>query len=328
MKTIFPEMIHLRIKQFFLLAFLLVFFPLTLNAQQIFPWRSIQETPFIIYYQHADSLNAVHFLKIFQEELPSINHEINAKIKNPIQIFIAPAQSTFDRLTENQIPHWGEAVAIPAQHQIIIKSPRWHRPSQNLKTIIMHEFVHVLADIACNHVSTPRWFSEGIAIYVSGDTQYLNNTTLTRAVASGETIHLYQIDGVFQFHQLRATLAYQESFAAIQCIIESFGRESIALLLDNIAKQGNFRLGFRATFGMSTLEFEKFFQSYLDEKYRFHLPIDIDTLLWIIIPFLFLAAVIARYYHNRKRLQRWEEDEQRFFYFDDENDIDSSDENP
>lgn len=281
-------------------------------AAQQSPWKSLEDDSFQIFYQVRDSLNAVHIQKILRENFFSINYEIKAELSSPVHIFIAPTESGFQRMTQHALPHWSEAVALPSRQQIIVKSPRWHRPSQQLQTILNHELVHVLTGIATGNIRLPRWFNEGLAIYVSGDLRYIEGKELPNSVTSGKLLNLAEIDAMLSFHQLQASLAYQESFAAVKYIVDTYSHTTLPKLLANIADTGDFRHGFHKTFGFSTGRFEKEFFNYLEDKYKYSFFLDFENWLWGGMLLLFFFAVALKKYHNRKKIQQWHDEHQEW----------------
>ena len=281
------------------------------QAQQS-PWQSLNNSSFRIYYQDRDSRNAVQLQKILKENFFSINYEIKAELETPIQVYIAPTESGFQRMTQSALPHWSEAVALPSHQQIIVKSPRWHRSSQQLQTILNHELVHVLSGIATGHNRLPRWFSEGLAIYVSGDWRYIEGKELPHAVTSGKIIKLSDIDAVLSFQQLQAALAYQESFAAVKYIVDTYSHKTLPKLLENIAATEDFQRGFHKSFGFTTAQFERELFDFLEEKYKYSFFLDFENWLWGGMLVLFFLAVAIRKFHNRKKIKQWQEDHQEW----------------
>lgn len=300
-------------KKIFLCVHLMLSFFTFLQGQHLSPWQSLRGESFVVLYQQMDSLNAQNIYKILSEDFYSINYEIGATLEQPVRIFIAPTESGFTRMTGESFPHWGEAVAIPAHQQVIVKSPRWYRPSQQMKIILCHELVHVLVAAATANVELPRWFNEGLAIYVSGDLRFVEGKELPRAVSSGHLLKLREINSVLSFQQLQASLAYQQSFAAVQYLVDTYSHSSLPKLLQNIATYTNFQRGFYKTYGMSVLDFEEEYRTYLDDKFRYSFLLDFETWLWVIMVGLFFLAVIIRKFKNRQKIKQWEEEHRSQF---------------
>lgn len=280
-----------------------------LYAQDSSIWRRVADGYFTVYFQPEDSLNAKTILAILREEYPLIRHDMDAELNIPVGLFIAPSFQSFTRLTGGAVPHWGEAVADPIRQIIVIKSPRWARPSDALRTIVIHELIHLMTGQMAGPVRVPRWLNEGLAIYFSGETQYLEARQVSRAQLTRQLIPLESIDAVLSFEQNKAHLAYAESFLAVSFLIEQYGENSIPILLNHLRKSGDFRMAFQKTYGQPFFQFEKEWRYYLKEKYRWSIFLEFETIVWGGIVLLFFIAVLAIFYRNRRTMARWEAEE-------------------
>ncbi|MDQ7065598.1 MAG: peptidase MA family metallohydrolase [candidate division KSB1 bacterium] len=269
-------------------------------------WRNLPSKPFNIYHQPEDSLNARAIANILREEFPLIQHDLEFELQSPVGIFIAPSYQSYLRLTGGAIPHWGEAVADPQKQIIVLKSPRWARSSGSLKTLVMHEVMHIVLGQMTNHAPIPRWFNEGVSIYFSGDPGYLEGKTISRAQVTKQLIPLDAIDAVLSFKQGKAHLAYFESFLAVTFMVEQYGESAIAKLLENLRTVRDFRFAFQKTFGQTLPSFEREWRFYLEKKYRWSIFHEFDTLLWLGIIVLFFLVFFIILIRNRRTLSKWE----------------------
>ncbi len=286
-----------------LILFLLV---TTAGAQNRSIWRNLSVAPFNIYHQPEDSLNAEAVARILREEFPLVRYDLDVALDTPVGIFIAPSYQSYLRLTGGAIPHWGEAVADPQKQIIVLKSPRWARSSGTLKTLVMHEVMHIVLGQMTDHAPLPRWFNEGVAIYFSGEPGYLEGRIISRAQVANQLIPLDAIDAVLTFQQGRAHLAYFESFLAVSFMVEQYGESAIRELLETVRRVRDFRYAFQKTFGQTLPAFEREWRFYLEKKYRWSIFLEFDTLLWLGIIVLFLLIFIIILIRNRRTMARWE----------------------
>lgn len=273
-------------------------------------WRTFATRYFNIYYQPSDSLNAIQAADILADELPVISRELNVALESPIGVFIAPTRSSFIKLTGGNVPHWGEAVADPAKQIIILKSPRWSRPSMNVRIILVHELVHILVQKRAGNASVPRWLNEGMAIYFSGETSHYGGKEVSRAQLTDQLIPLATIDQVLSFETLRAQLAYQESYLAVVYIADQYGESALPKLLQSLSEASDLNLAFQKTFGLSVLQFEREWHAYLKQKYHWSIFSEFESVLWIgatLLVFLAFWLIVRR---NRRTVKKWEEEEQ------------------
>ncbi len=269
-------------------------------------WRIYPIEHFNIYYQPEDSLNARKVGRILQSEYPSISHDLQVSLASPVGLFIAPSYQSFLRLTGGAIPHWGEAVADPIKQIIVLKSPRWSVSTANLKTIVIHETVHVLLGQIVGSARIPRWLNEGLAVYFSGETGYFGGKQISRAQLTKQLIPLETIDAVLSFEQNKAQLAYQEAYYAVVYMVEQYGESAIPELLRALRKYKNFHVAFQRTFGESLYQFEQEWRYYLKKKYRWSIFMEFESLLWVLIFVLFVLVFVILLYKNRKTVARWD----------------------
>lgn len=272
-------------------------------------WRTLSTKYFNVYYQPDDSLNALSIGHILVEEYPPVSNELEVILDSPIGVFIAPTKASFIKLTGGHIPHWGEAVADPTKQLMIVKSPRWSRPSENLRIIIIHELVHILVQKRAQNAAVPRWLNEGLAIYFSGETSHFGGKEVSRAQLTEQLIPLETIDHVLTFESLRAHLAYQEAYLAVVHMVEQYGESALPALLQALAETNDIDAAFRKTFGVSIKQFELEWRYYLKKKYKWSVLSEFEGLLWVGLVLLFLLAFVLLLVRNRRTVARWEAEE-------------------
>lgn len=289
------------------LLLLLLFTPFATTAQEAwFEWQAMYADKFNIFYHRDDSLNAIAISEILSDEYPSISAELGADVEAPIGIFIAPSKYRFNVLTGGAIPHWGEAVADPGKQIIVIKSPRWTNSQGSQRVIVIHELVHILVHAAAGEAVVPRWLNEGLAIYYSGETSHFGGSELSHAQLSEQIIPLNQIDGLLNFGQPKAHLAYQEAYLAVVYLIESYGQSAIPILLQSLKEKQSINAALQEAFGITFVQFEREWRQYLVEKYKWSFLVEFDNYLWLLIFLLFILAIIAMIIRKRRTLAKWE----------------------
>lgn len=292
-----------------LLVFLLFSIKCFAGQDEAIDWQVLYSDKFNIFYHQRDSLNAVAISNILKAEYPSISAELGADVSSPIGIFIAPTRYRFRVLTGGMLPHWGEAVADPGRQIIIVKSPRWSQSTSNFRVVVIHELAHVLVGAATGDAKVPRWLSEGLSIYFSGEISHFGGSELSHAQLTEQIIPLSQIDDVLDFEQQKAHLAYQESYLAAIYLLEAYGQGALPALLQALRETGNINLAFREAFGISFLQFESDWRQFLIERYKWSFLLEIDKYLWLLIILLFFLALFAMFLRKRRTLARWESED-------------------
>ena len=221
-----------------------------------------------------------------------------------IHVVAAPSEREFARLTEGMIPDWGAAVAVPEERLIVVAL---NAPDKPLEESVVHEVSHVLLGSLAAH-PVPRWFDEGVAMYLSGEWNIYDSFRLARGALGRGLIPLSHIDNVLTFQQDYAWLAYAESFGAVSWLAKRFGHAALGEVMRGLS-----RMPFDEALAAATgMESETFEQTWLKQtRHRYALVgLADDVWLWsLLIPGLFFLALVVRWWRNRKTLRRWKEED-------------------
>jgi len=270
-------------------------------------WERISSPKFKIYYHPRDAKNAHKVLEALERAYPSLTSVIGYDLRGPVDIYLCGSQREFDRLTGWGLPRWSEGVARPKLGLIFLKSPRFSRA--HLQKAAVHELCHVLLGRATKGHYIPRWFDEGLAVYLSGQAGFGSGLLIARALRGNSIIWLSAIDSVLTFEEDKARLAYLESASTISYILEKFGQETLVSIIHELKKGKDMNQALKDVLGLDLYDFEVDWYFYLKDKYKWNFLIDIDFYFWIILPLLVVFAIIAIRVRNRRILKKWEEEE-------------------
>ncbi len=273
-------------------------------------WNVLESSPFVIFYAENDKTFAEEtssLLNIFHEELSA---KIGLKSSDPVRTFLCPSEKIFNELTGNLIPDWGEGIADPVQNVIVLKSPSLMDNQNHFPKLVKHEVVHILIGHSVNKPGDlPKWFNEGIASYLSADERVSSGEAISKALLSDSIIPLDEIDNVLKFQRTKAALAYEESYSFTAYLVEKFGFESMAKLIQNLQTAKTFEHTFRDIYKIDLFEAEIAWYEYIEKKYRWHFLLDFENYLWISILLLFVLVFLAIKLRNRRILKKWDEEE-------------------
>jgi hypothetical protein len=158
---------------------------------------------------------------------------------HPAIIVVSSHEEYESVLSANGLPEysvssgWGDG----NRSAIVIKSPSL---VPNFETALEHEMVHIAARsyIKGYKYALPEWFSEGLAVYVSGDLAAAKIDMVEDKCRNGD---LMTIDELERVHRLSATgnvsaeevgLAYTQSGLLLKYIADGHGNESLLRILD------------------------------------------------------------------------------------------------
>jgi len=106
------------------------------------------------------------------------------------------------------------------------------------RSVIPHELTHVaFADASDNpYHNPPRWFNEGLAVYLSDGFDAGDRQLVTQAVKSGTIRSLLAYTDYFPLDASRIYLAYAESVSAMDFMIRKYGQPAVAKIVRAYAK--------------------------------------------------------------------------------------------
>jgi len=293
---------------FFAALLFVCFFPSNRAHAQNWQYRS--SVRFVIAYTATEQKLAAQVLDELQHQQQVLSEQLRFQPVHVITVFLCPTQAAFDRITGGVIPHWGEAAADHLQWRIFLKAPGASSNSELDWQTLQHELAHLmLAELAePNHL--PRWFNEGAAILLAGETRHVDPLAISRAMTTNSLVTFDEIEALLSFPNEQAALAYSESYHAVKFLVRRYGAGAIKKYAEAFSTHADPRAAFRAAFGEDSWDFEIAYFDHLRQSFRWYLLVD-DSLIW---GGLILVLVIAGYFvtrwRNKKRVKEWEINDQ------------------
>jgi len=272
-------------------------------------WHYHRTLNFIMAYREADHALAIRVLDELQQQQRQLAQRLAFQPRRAITVYLCPTQYIFDRMTGGTVPHWGEAAANTAQWRIYLKTPAASDSRELLPATVTHELAHLcLAELAQPN-TLPRWFNEGAAILLSNEARPADPTIISRALLTNSLVDFEEIDDLLSFPNVRAALAYAESYQAVNFLTQRFGREAIAKFARALAVQSDNRQVFQIAFGEDLWNFEAEFFDYLRRSFRWYFLLDESLLFGGIILILLVAGFLVTRWQTKKKMQEWENEE-------------------
>jgi tetratricopeptide (TPR) repeat protein len=166
---------------------------------------------------------------------------------------------------------WIQTIGASTGMMVALTSPTAADKPFNWARVVRHEFVHIVT-LQQTHFNIPHWFTEALAV-TSEDIERpaIWNQLLLQRVPAGEIWSLDELTPVFQrpTSPLDWQFAYCQSRLYAQYMIETFGEECIARLLDCYRRNLPTPQAIEEVFSMPADEFDagyrKFLQRLVDE---------------------------------------------------------------
>ena len=209
--------------------------------------------------QTSDALRA-QLIATLESEYDDLVRQLGIAPRNSILVVLYTEQSFFD---VTQAPSWSGAV-FDGKLRIPINGLTSVTPelARVLKHELTHSFISQLASGRC-----PQWLNEGIAQALE-PRQLSHGKLLAELFRAQREIPLNALEGSFMaFSSVQATVAYEESLAAVQYISDTYGMSDLQRVLERLGQGSSTEAALRATIHSDYGQLESETGKYLNSKY-------------------------------------------------------------
>jgi tetratricopeptide (TPR) repeat protein len=195
-----------------------------------------------------------------ESEYDDLVREFGIAPRNAIPVVLYTEKSFFD---VTQAPSWSGAVfdgklRIPINGLTSVTTEL----ARVLRHELAHSFISQLSNGRC-----PQWLNEGIAQAVEPK-QVSHGRLLADLFRTQHEIPLNALEGSFmQFSSVQATLAYEESLAAVQYISDTYGMSDLQRVLERLGQGSSTEAALRITIHSDYGQLEAEVGKYLIGKY-------------------------------------------------------------
>lgn len=200
-------------------------------------------------------------LQTLEADYDDLVRDLGTPPRDNILVTLYTEQAFFD---VTHAPSWSGAMndgklRIPVSGLSSVTSDLAHV----LKHELAHSFITQLSAGRC-----PPWLHEGIAQYLEPKSLGGNGHQLALLFKAQQNIPLNALEGSFmQFSGSQAYLAYAESLAAVDYIVDSYGISDIQTILQRLSQGNSTESALRATVHSDYGQLESDLTKYLTDKY-------------------------------------------------------------
>lgn len=200
-------------------------------------WDMRQNDRLTLYwYQGGDSFGDALF-KRADEALDTLETDIGISLENPIKIFIYANHNDLLQAISTGAQEWTGGQAF-AEHGVVVIGVSPSQLDWGLGAMT-HEMTHLVIHQATDNPfgGLPRWLDEGIAVYNENQEELDDDfkPVFDRAVANDNLMTLRTLSSPFPADPMEANLAYGQSGAVVKFIVDTYGSEAMANLLNIFA---------------------------------------------------------------------------------------------
>ncbi len=207
------------------------------------------------------------------------------------------------------LPEWGGGGAV-GEHLIIVLTDRKPFLEFSPTRTTYHELAHIVINRIAGDIHIPRWFHEGVAMLLSGDLSGAEQAVLSQAIFRNSLLSLSSIDSVNAFGRFSAQLAYAQSRQAALFLVDTYGMETLRILMEETRRQKSFERGLYETVGLSIPELNELVIRRIQKRFGPLLWLMDSRMIWAGIVLLAIVAFFAvriRIAHGKKRLAQEDE---------------------
>lgn len=161
-------------------------------------------------------------------------------IENRPKIFILPNRRAFDEMEGKETPRWEVGFTRTSQMAVyLLDRKNYEKESENTYSeeiyaaLLKHELCHCFWTVKTRGYSKPRWLSEGLCVYLSGQLEWKKKPEKLESFLNS-------------FEKTEAGV-YTEGGYAAKFLVEKYGKEKMLELLKRLSEKPD-ESGFKKLF--------------------------------------------------------------------------------
>jgi hypothetical protein len=264
---------------------------------------------FIVHYDPGDPYLAKLMADSASEQLLRISPNLGARIdtSRPFTLLVYPTHIGFIRGGGLEGSKFTVGTAEGGSETISVDASGAFAPAED---VLAHEIAHaILFRVLGPHVrELPLWLNEGIAQRESEPMTLNQRELVSEAAADGTLIPLTSLSE--SFPRERIALAYAESSSAVGYLVRRHGRQSVRVLISELANTGSFDKAMLAATGKTGDRFASDWYAHTTKRFW---VVKLSRAVMATVSTLMAVLVIAAFLVRRKQkieaARRYEQEE-------------------
>ncbi|RKO65564.1 peptidase MA family metallohydrolase [Desulfofundulus salinus] len=231
---------------------------------------TLSDGHFVVRYYPGDADSALLVLKTAREFYPLVSRDFRFSSKKKIPLIVHPTRESLNAslgwpASENAMGvYWAGVIRVLSPNAWIdARDPRQVEEVFVVSGPVAHELTHLVVDYITRG-NVPRWFTEGVAQY---EEYRLTGFRFARTGDfAGEPLYDFA-EMERDFDQLpNQTLAYWQSLAAVEYLVEVYGEESLHKILAALGQGRDMDAALQQVTGQDLDQFAAGLCSWLGQK--------------------------------------------------------------
>ncbi len=219
-------------------------------------------------------------------------------------------QNIVEAYTGRELPAYVLGVALPARDLLVVRSDI---VSFQLRDSTPMTLVHEIAHLVIHRdpqASIPRWFDEGLSMWVSeGGVAARDEADLSMLARVGGLFSLADLEVSIRGHHQARTLAYRQALHAVNYLVDTGGEEILHALLDELEGGATFSEALERLGRDGVPTFEAGFREWAKERASLLRIVLSVVSPWALIGPLAVVACLVQWRRRRRQLSRMEAEE-------------------
>lgn len=235
---------------------------------------------------------------IVEHEVPPLQQLFEGRPLAPFTVTVHATRAGLPAALEAQLHPDSPGFAMLGVHQIHLVWGEMRRTASDPRGVVVHELTHELLDqfVAPNGKLLPRWFHEGLAQYIAGDTYlHAREDDLVWRVGARRLFAFRELGDRFPSDSDALRTAYAQSYSYVAWLVGRFGVPAVLRVARNTSDLTSFERALVGMTGLSTLQLEDGWREHLlygsGASWRVMLQNCFGLLLIAALPFLVLALI-------------------------------------
>lgn len=264
------------------------------------------------FFAHGDVVASVDKIAVDAEErFQALCRDLAAcdALDRPIDVWVAEDAERFASTFPGPSPmtEWAAGVAFIADRRVVLRA--FGTALFTLRETFDHELSHILLHVVAGDRHVPRWFSEGMAIWQSGENTLQRLQTAHLAAVTGSQLPLEELDRRFPSSGGKIELAYAQSALFLRWLMQRHGHQAVLALPHDVGAGKDFAQAFQDRLHESPLDAHDAWVDSFDAGSSLFVLLGNETVLWSLLTILFIVVAAAKMRERKRQIHAMGETE-------------------
>jgi len=255
-------------------------------------------------YNSRDAALAERLWPVMAQDRLDVMNRLGLHPEGALRVLLASSREEFAEALGGAMPD-ALGLYFPATRTVVLRSPRTIAGENwDPRGVMRHELAHGVLDLALDQ-PIPRWLNEGLAILISDEAGFLDESNLAYLAFREKLIPLRLLmDSFPSGHGL--DLAYLQAASFARFLVRRAGTEGIRQMLSYLESGQGLDRSFALTYGEPLERLEAMWRDDLSGRFSWWAMVTPLSVLGGLGGPLVVAGFLRRKLQARRRLREWE----------------------